>query len=129
MYTEPITGTPQGGIISPALGNFILNGLEKVVKEAIYPLTKSKGQRMQIKLKDGSFRRISISTECVRFANDFIVITRSKNILSKYIIPKIEEFLKVRGLWLNPDKTRIFQLSQPGAQLDFLGYTFKYHKN
>jgi RNA-directed DNA polymerase len=97
-YTDPLTGTPQGGIISPALGNFTLNGLEKTVKEAIYPLTKSKEQRMQVKLKDGSFRRISISTECIRYAEDFIIITRSKNILNKYVLPKVEEFLKERGL-------------------------------
>lgn len=98
VYTDPITRTPQGGIISPALGNFTLNGLEKVVKEAIFPLTKSKEQRMQIKLKDGRTRRVSVSTECVRYADDFVVITRSKNILDKYVLPKVEEFLKVRGL-------------------------------
>ncbi len=98
VYTDPITGTPQGGIISPTLGNFTLNGLEKVVKEAIYPLTKSKEQRMQVKLKDGSFIRISVQIICIRFAEDFIIIARSKNILDKYVVPKVVEFLKERGL-------------------------------
>lgn len=98
IYSDPVTGTPQGGIISPTLGNFTLNGLEKVVKQAIHPLTKSKEQRMQIKLKDGIFRQISMSVECIRYAEDFIVIARSNNILDKYIIPMIVEFLKERGL-------------------------------
>lgn len=125
-YTDPITGTPQGGIISPTLANFTLNGLEKVVKEAIHPLTKSKEQRMQIKYRDGRYRRISLSTECIRYADDFIVITRSKNILDKFVTPAINQFLKERGLWLSPEKTKQYQLSNPKAQLDFLGYTFRY---
>lgn len=126
VYTDPITGTPQGGIISPTLGNFTLNGLERVVKEAIHPLTKSKEQRMQIKLRDGTRRRINISVECIRYADDFIVIARSKNILDKYVMPAIKKFLDERGLWLSPEKTKQYQLKDPKAQLDFLGYTFKY---
>lgn len=97
-FVDPITGTPQGGIISPTLANFTLNGLEDAVNKSIYPLTKSKEQRKQVKLKDGEKRRISLSTTCVRYADDFIVITRSKNILDKYVQPAIEAFLKERGL-------------------------------
>lgn len=81
---------------------------------------------MQIKLRDGKYRRINLSTECIRYADDFVVITRSKNILDKYITPKVNDFLKERGLWLSPQKTKIYQLKDPKAQLDFLGYTFKY---
>ena len=128
-FVDPITGTPQGGIISPTLANFTLNGLEDAVNKSIYPLTKSKEQRKQVKLKDGEKRKISLSTTCVRYADDFIVITRSKNILDKYVQPAIEAFLKERGLWLSPQKTKLYQLANPEAQLDFLGYTFKYAKN
>jgi RNA-directed DNA polymerase len=39
MYTDPTTGTPQGGIISPTLANFTLNGLEKAVNDSIRPIT------------------------------------------------------------------------------------------
>ncbi len=127
-YSDPITGTPQGGIISPTLANFTLNGLEDVVNKSIHPLTKSKEQRKQIKLRDGERRRISLTTVCIRYADDFIVITRSKNILDKYVKPKIDHFLSERGLWLNPQKTKLFQLANPKTQLDFLGYTFKYAK-
>ena len=97
-YIDPITGTPQGGIISPTLANFTLNGLEGTVKRAIHPLTESKEQRMQIKLKDGKYRRIALTTECIRYVDDFIIITRSKNIIDKYIKPAVQEFLKERGL-------------------------------
>jgi RNA-directed DNA polymerase len=125
-YADPLNGTPQGGIISPTLANFTLNGLEKTVNESIFPLTKSKEQRMKIKYADGTSTRLPIPTHVIRYADDFIVITRSKNILGKYIVPAIDSFLKERGLWLSPTKTKQYCLSQDGSQLDFLGYTFKY---
>lgn len=98
MYVDPLDGTPQGGIISPTLANFTLNGLEKVVLESINPLTKSPDQRMSIKLADGLKSRIALAMNVVRYADDFIVIARSQNILRRYITPAINEFLKERGL-------------------------------
>ena len=53
---------------------------------------------MQIKYRDGRYRRINLSTECIRYADDFIVITRSKNILDKIVTPAINQFLNKRGL-------------------------------
>jgi RNA-directed DNA polymerase len=41
---DPITGTPQGGIISPTLANMTLNGLEDTVLKSIWPITRSKDQ-------------------------------------------------------------------------------------
>lgn len=127
IYIDPLSGTPQGGIISPTLANFTLNGLEKTVKNSLSPLTKSVEQRMQVKLRDGSYKRIALATQLIRYADDFIVITRSKNILDKFIVPAINTFLKERGLWLSPQKTKQFCLSQKDAQIDFLGYTLKYN--
>lgn len=75
-----------------------MNGLEKVIQESIYPLTRSKEQRIRIKRKDGTYRKIRIMVKCIRYANDFIVITRSKNMLDKYIKPAIIKFLAERGL-------------------------------
>ena len=97
-YTDSTSGTPQGGIISPTLANFTLNGLEKTVKDSVRRLTKSTEQRMPVKLKDGSKKKISLSTQVVRYADDFVVITRSENLLNKYINPAIKAFLEERGL-------------------------------
>nr|AYE93198.1 hypothetical protein C0995_000021 [Termitomyces sp.] len=127
IYIDPLSGTPQGGIISPTLANFTLNGLEKTVKNSLSPLTKSDEQRMQVKLRDGTYRRIALSTQLIRYADDFVVITRSRNILDKLVVPAINTFLKERGLWLSPQKTKQFCLSQKNVQIDFLGYTFKYN--
>lgn len=120
-------GAPQGGVISPTLANFTLNGLEKEIMDSINPLTKSKDKRILITLKDGSKTRIGSYLTYVRYADDFIVLVRSRHLLKSYVIPSIENFLKKRGLRLNPQKTKIFRLSDKNAQLDFLGYTFKYN--
>ena len=120
-------GTPQGGVISPTLANFTLNGLEKEIMDSINPLTKCKQKRISIKLKDGSNTRIASYLTYVRYADDFIVLVRSRHLLKNYVIPSIENFLKKRGLRLNSQKTKIFRLSDKNTQLDFLGYTFKYN--
>lgn len=128
MYTNPITGTPQGGIISPTLANFTLNGLEKAVLESIHPITRSKVRRLTIKNNGRTVKAVSLGVSIVRYADDFIVLAKSKNILVKYIRPAIDNFLAERGLFLSPQKTKMFTLKEENTQLDFLGYTFKYSK-
>jgi RNA-directed DNA polymerase len=126
-YIEPTTGTPQGGIISQTLANFTLNGLEKVVLDSIRPITTSKVRRLTIKDKGRVLKAVSLGVAIVRYAEDFIVIAKSKFILTNYIRPAIEKFLAERGLSLSHTKTKMFTLKEKGNQLDFLGYTFKYN--
>ena len=123
------SGTPQGGVISPVLANFVLNGLEKTVYESIYPLTKSKERRIVIKYKDGTKTRIASNLFIVRYADDFVVVARSKHILKKYVLPKIKSFLAERGLELSSEKTKLYTLSDMKSVLNFLGYSFKYQSN
>lgn len=125
-YTNPINGTPQGGIISPTLANFTLNGLEDTILKSIYPITKSIEQRKPVQLRDGRVVRLNVGVSMVRYADDFVVVARSKQILNHYVTPAITKFLLERGLWLSPHKTKTFSLSQKNTQLDFLGYTFKF---
>nr|WAK85003.1 hypothetical protein [Amicula sp. isolate GU52X-4 cfCalB7] len=127
FFYETEQGTPQGGIISPTLANFTLNGLEKTIMNSIHPLTKSKERRIAVHLKDGSRTRIASALAYVRYADDFVVLVRSKHIMNNYVLPSINDLLKPRGLMLNREKTKIFRLSDKNMQLDFLGYTFKYN--
>jgi RNA-directed DNA polymerase len=95
-------GTPQGGIISPALANLALDGLEKLLRDK-YPQ------------KSGT---ASALVNMVRYADDFIVTGRTKELLETEVKPLIEDFLKSRGLELSPEKTKVTHIAEG---FDFLG--------
>ena len=101
-------GTPQGGVISPLLANVYLHWFEKVFYLASGPGTWAKAR-------------------IVRYADDFMVLARYQgSSLHDFIEAKIESWL---GLELNRDKTRVVDLRQPGASVDFLGFTFRYDRD
>jgi 5-methylcytosine-specific restriction endonuclease McrA len=91
-------------------------------------VTKSIEQRKPVRLRDGRVVRLNVGVSVVRYADDFVVVARSKHMLNHYVTPSITKFLLERGLWLSPHKTKTFSLSQENTQLDFLGYTFKFSK-
>jgi RNA-directed DNA polymerase len=102
------TGTPQGGVISPLLSNIYLHWFDKVFHRPDGP-----GQWAKARL--------------VRYADDFVVLTRHRmQDVSGFIETKLEQWM---GLQLNREKTRIVHFGVAGAQLDFLGYTFRYDRD
>jgi RNA-directed DNA polymerase len=102
------TGTPQGGVISPLLSNIYLHWFDKVFYRLDGP-----GQWANAKL--------------VRYADDFVVLARHQSQkLAQFIETKLEQWM---GLELNREKTRVVDLKQVGASLDFLGYTFRYDRD
>jgi RNA-directed DNA polymerase len=107
VFHEITEGTPQGGIISPALANCALDGLERVLKDK-YPA------RRPVKALGGK----TPSVNFVRYADDFIVTSKSKELLERDIKPLIEHFLRERGLELSPMKTVITHVEKG---FDFLG--------
>ncbi|MFZ0293606.1 MAG: group II intron reverse transcriptase/maturase [Candidatus Sulfotelmatobacter sp.] len=106
VFHETTEGTPQGGIVSPALANMALNGLERVLKEK-YPSRRVK-----------SFGNQNPSVNFIRYADDFIVTGKSKELLERDVKPLIEQFLRERGLELSLSKTVITHVK---TGFDFLG--------
>ncbi len=100
-YHAITEGVPQGGIISPVLMNITLDGLQKHLAET-FPYKNGKSQMVNL----------------VRFADDFIVTGRTKELLEQEVLPTIMAFLKPRGLELSPHKTHVTHISQG---FDFLG--------
>jgi len=94
-------GTPQGGIASPTLANIVLDGLEMAVK-------------------DNTHRRDKVNF--VRYADDFICTATSKETLEQKVLPIIIEFLKMRGLELSMEKTKITHIDEG---FDFLGFNLR----
>jgi len=94
-------GTPQGGIISPTLMNMVLDGLEEAVRSAVP-------------------RRCRVNF--IRYADDFIITGKSKNLLENNVKPAVERFLAERGLKLSSEKTVISHIRHG---FTFLGQTFR----
>jgi RNA-directed DNA polymerase len=99
----PEDGTPQGGILSPVLANFALDGLEKLLNSA-YPKNNRKGKKAKVNL--------------VRYADDFIITGSSRELLEDEVKPIVEDFLRDRGLELSSEKTSITHITDG---FDFLG--------
>jgi len=124
---ETIAGVSQGGIISPVISNFVLDGLENCVRGSIAEITSSKnlvkeyyGQKSGIKV----VKRFNI--QFVRYADDFLVTCRSMHIAKNFIKPAIVKFLAERGIGLSEDKSSIFRLKD--KDLEYLGYRFLFRK-
>jgi retron-type reverse transcriptase len=58
----------------------------------------------------------------IRYADDFVVLARSRRQLETVVLPKLREFLEARGLRLSPEKTRIVRDTEG---FDFVGRRFK----
>ena len=104
-------GTPQGGIISPTLANIALDGMESLVDKYL------------IQRKDG--KRIYNKINLIRYADDFIVTGKSREILEE-IKTNLAQFLKERGLELSEEKTLITHVSDG---FDFLGFNIRKFPN
>lgn len=94
-------GTPQGGICSPVLCNETLDGIEDMLKI--------------------NFRQYK-GIHFVRYADDFIVTAHSEELLEQEIKPAIETLLKVRGLELSQEKTKVTHIEEG---FDFLGQNLR----
>jgi RNA-directed DNA polymerase len=106
--SRPSQGTPQGGVISPLLANIYLHWFEKAFHKPEGPAGWAKAK-------------------LVRYADDFVVLARHQG---SRLIGWIEQQLEGRfRLAINRKKTRVVRLHEPGASLDFLGFTFRYDRD
>jgi RNA-directed DNA polymerase len=111
---HPVTGTPQGGIISPILANIYLH----------YVL-------------DLWFQRV-VKKHCqgeaclIRYADDFVAAFEHGEEAERFL-PELEGRLKKFGLELSKVKTRIitFHRDPPsgGSRFEFLGFEFYWGKD
>ena len=115
-------GTPQGGVVSPALSNIYLH---HVLDQWFESEVKA---------------RMSGSCTLVRFADDF-VITFKNHRDAKRVLEVLGKRFARYGLSLHPDKTRLIEFGRYAAQqrvargagkpetFDFLGFTHISGKN
>jgi RNA-directed DNA polymerase len=106
-------GTPQGGIISPVLANMTLDGLEKRLRKKFPSATWRAGKRFRPEVN------------FVRYADDFVITGRSKELLEQEVKPLVEQFMSERGLQLSTEKTVITSIENG---FDFLGQNIRKYK-
>ena len=102
-------GTPQGGIVSPALLNIALHGMEQAAGVRYYTTGCQAGQ---------------IVAGCpvlIRYADDLLALCHSRQEAFE-VKAKLASWLASRGLAFNEDKTRVVTLDEG---FDFLGFNVR----
>jgi RNA-directed DNA polymerase len=98
VVSETGTGTPQGSPISPLLANIALHRLDEAWQR--------QGRRLGV---------------LVRYADDFVVVCPTRQ-RAEEAQRQAAAVLAPLGLQLNPDKTRIADLTRGAEGFDFLGF-------
>ena len=93
---NPISGVPQGAVLSPVLSNLYLNPLDHQMAD--------------------------IGFEMVRYADDFVVLCRSQS-EAEEALRLITAWVEEAGLTLHPTKTKI--VDSRNRSFAFLGYSFR----
>jgi RNA-directed DNA polymerase len=99
VLTESVSGTPQGGVISPLLANIYLHAFDRAWAE------RGTG-------------------ELIRYSDDFVVLCRSA-VQAEQAQQQAAALLSDLGLRLHPDKTRVVDLREGKEGFDFLGCHFR----
>jgi RNA-directed DNA polymerase len=95
-----VSGTPQGGVVSPLLCNVYLNRLDR------------------------AWQTRGVGVLC-RYADDLVVMCRSKDEAERALVA-LRALLAELGLQLKETKTRIVHLREGGEGFDFLGFHHRY---
>ncbi len=110
---DSLTGTPQGGILSPLLANIALSALDEHFARQWEP---DHGQRKKrIRKGMGNWR-------LVRYADDFVIMVHGSRRHAEALREEAAAALEPLGLRLAGEKTRIVSINEG---FDFLGFTIR----
>jgi RNA-directed DNA polymerase len=113
-----ITGTPQGGILSPLLSNVALSVLDEHFAKA-WQAMGTPWQRRTRKRKGLARYRL------IRYADDFVVMVAGTRADAEALKAEAAGVLAPMGLRLSEAKTRITHIDEG---FDFLGYHVQRHQ-
>jgi RNA-directed DNA polymerase len=113
---ESLTGTPQGGILSPLLANIALSALDEHFDQQWQrEMGTQWGREKRRKHGLGVWRFI-------RYADDFVVMVSGDRHHAEALRQEVAAVLAPLGLRLAPEKTRVVHVSEG---FDFLGFTIR----
>jgi len=107
-YVDSLSGTPQGGVISPLLSNMFLHVVLDKWMEKYHP--------------EKPFER---------YADDIVVHCKTEK-QALYVLKEIQKRMQICKLTLHPEKTKIVNLRGKSEKrypksFDFLGFTLRPH--
>ncbi|WP_240033330.1 group II intron reverse transcriptase/maturase [Micromonospora globbae] len=116
---ESITGTPQGGILSPLLANIALSALDEHFVAQWQQQMGTSGRRVLRRRKGlGTWR-------LVRYADDFVVMVFGDHAIAQALREQVADLIAPLGLRLAEAKTRVVHIDEG---FDFLGYRIQRHR-
>lgn len=113
--TYPVSGSPQGGIISPLLANIYLDRMDEIYEERYHSLSiYGRGKRV----KEGK-----PVVRLVRYADDFVLLVKGDRPVAEDAFDELRSVVESElQMELAEEKTGIHRLEEG---FDFLGYTFR----
>src|SRR5215467_4160973 len=120
-HRDTLTGTPQGGILSPLIFNIALGALDEHLMGPWKP-----GGAMSTEARRAARRRKQLPTwKAVRYADDFAVLVHGSRQDAGALREQIAEVLATLGLRLSEAKTRVVHLSEG---FSFLGFRLQWRR-
>ena len=110
-FAETLTGTPQGGIVSPLLANIYLHELDRYMESTYLNLGNHARERRR---KQGKSNYLY-----VRYADDFIVFCNGSKAEALVMKEELKGVLSNMGLTLSEEKTKVTHITEG---FEFLGY-------
>ena len=115
---DTVTGTPQGGILSPLLSNVALSVLDEHFVKAWAAMGPSHARERRRRKGLANYRLI-------RYADDFVVMVAGTRAHAASLREEVAVGLAAMGLRLSEAKTRIVHLDEG---FDFLGFRIQRHR-
>lgn len=113
---ETLTGTPQGGILSPLLANIALSALDDHFDQQWHQHMGTRGQRAKRK------RHGQGNWKLIRYADDFVLMVSGERHHAEALRDEVTAALAPLGLRLAPEKTRTVHIDEG---FEFLGFTIR----
>jgi RNA-directed DNA polymerase len=113
---ETLTGTPQGGILSPVLANIALSRLDEHFDQQWHKEMESFRQRANRR------RQGAGNWKLIRYADDLVLMVSGDRRHAEALHEEVSAVIAALGLRLAPDKTRVVHLDEGFV---FLGFTIR----
>jgi RNA-directed DNA polymerase len=114
-HEAQLTGTPQGGILSPLMSNIALSALDQHYARAWEAMGDTTARAKRRRHGEANYRLI-------RYADDFVICVAGDRMHAEALVAETEQVIRPLGLTLSQEKTRISHIDEG---IEFLGWRIK----